>query len=221
MKSITTIFVMFIVVATIPITANLMYPLCVALMCTAPLVGVAMTCPAALLFCVLSCFSPYEQVLMADKTYKNIADVVKGDKIYTNTNDGMYTTVISNRRIEGDFDFKQFTLSDDDNRTKLFTIAVTSNHVMIVIGNVLDPMSAGVKVASDINIGDVMTSDCLSHITVINIKSFKLKEKYTLVTENGLAAVSGVLTSTICSDTIVDNNYNLTMKSWRSVHKFY
>lgn len=78
-----------------------------------------------------------------------------------------------------------------------------------------------VKVASDVNVGDVMISDDSSRIIVIDTKSFKLKEKYTLVTENGLAIVSGVLTTTICSDSIVDNDFGLTMKSWRSMHKFH
>ena len=189
MKSITPI-ILTVFMIIMPVSAGPWYPLCVAAACGITAVLGGTCCAMAFAACFSTCFSPYEQVLMMDGTYKNISNIMRDDKIHI-------STVISNNRIEGDFEFIEFTLSNGKFAEVVSTITVTSNNVMITKSDTtrsnLTHNNYIVKVASDVNVGDVMISDDSSRIIVIDTKSFKLKEKYTLVTENGLAIVSGVL----------------------------
>ena len=181
--------------------------------------GCQTMCMAACSWGVLNppaCFSEETKIYVIENNQtirKNISEIKRNDFVLTLINNmKKKTKVISNERIEGNFEFYKIILENKSN------IKVTGNHGIIV----KNKKENGVKImfAKNVKEGDILYT-LSGEFRIIEIKKEVQNQKYTLVTEDGTVLASDIYISLICENMIDENsNFKNIMDSWRDLHGY-
>lgn len=171
------------------------YAACVVTICgisgaTGP--GAPPICAAALLLC--ACFDESNELSTRNGTV-SIANVQPGVEVLTMdpvSGASMWTKVLKNNRMEGDFVFTTVTIQDQSER---HTLAVTENHMFIK----LHEGTYSIVFAASVQVGD-MVRHAGGAGRVEKVGSFVAPRKFDLMTDSCSVLANNVLTTTSCED---------------------
>merc|ERR1712048_833131 len=142
---------------------------------------------------------------------KKVRDILPGDYILTldSGNKTAFTKVVHNPRSLGLLNFVEIVLTDGS------AFNVTDNHV-VVTGRGVD---FNVSSAGDVLQGHVMLTTS-GPMPVKSVRKMTQSEKWPLVTNAGTVLVNGVLTTTICGESLqtLPPQFPEAIAQWRRAH---
>ena len=181
------------------------------------LTGCGLACSTGL-FIPASCFS--EDTILKVKENNNtlekeIKNINRDDYVLTLNTNGkqIYTKVINNIKSNGDFNFVDIICKAN---SKNYELKVTEEHALIIKKD----EHKKIVLAKNLKVGmKFFMENGLCEIK--EIKQIILKDKYTLITEDGTVLSSGIYSSTIC-DSDVDENltFEQNLEKWKKNHNF-
>ena len=166
------------------------------------------------------CISENSTVIVKDSQgaylEKQIIEVKRNDIVLTLENNiPQFTTVVFNKKTEGNFDFLKFKCLEKSSG-QIKEISVTPDHAMVI------KEDEGNKIIRAKNV--LISKNFLTEkgiCEVIQIEKTFQSSKYTIVTAEGTILVSSILSSTICDSDIKENSpAEEVLSNWRKSHNF-
>ena len=170
------------------------------------------------LFVPAACFSDDTLLKVKESNQileKKIKNIKRDNYVLTLDKNGkrIYTKVISNIKSNGNFNFVDIICKTISKNNEL---KVTKDHALII----KKEKQKKIVLAKNLKVGmKLFMENGLCEIKEIN--QIILKDKYTLITEDGTVLSSGIYSSTIC-DSDVDENltFEQNLEKWKKNHNF-
>ncbi|WP_157966528.1 hypothetical protein [Fastidiosibacter lacustris] len=170
--------------------------------------------------CVASCFSPSTKLITKEngvEIEKEIANIHPGDQVKTIKNGKpFWTTVTKNIKTEGLFEFIRIKANSSSNQQTIELEITPSHGVVMLVDN-----NKTIDIAKNLVLGDNLLASNGDMLSVTEINTVVVPDRYTLETAEGSVLASNVFVSTICSEEIANGEqlWDDKLKDWSERHR--
>lgn len=125
-----------------------------------------------------------------------------------------WTRLTSTNNVKGEKGFVEITVRDQQSGHEK-AVKVTSEHKLVTFDSQRKPVT---RIARMFKAGDVLLDGAGKAQYVADVTPYAAEERWVLGTEAGTMLVSGYLTSTMCTDSLDDEEYHAHVSMWRQAH---